>query len=1038
MKKLYLKSYSLLWLLIIVVLLALNSVFVVQAEEFVGETPRTVFLNVLEKYKERIISSDEWDLGEIQKQGKFAFAIAKNTRVNGEQGILLLLAEKVGEKQWRGLAPGLVSPKKFNTLLASFPEELLSEFEKSYYYQYSPAELSPTGRAVSLHHFPWPIDQTAILTQKDGSYHANQVDFVIRDSADIYASKPGTVIFVKEVSNTGGCDIDYWQYANLVVVQHAVGEFSWYFHLKKDSATVKVGDQIGYGTKIGEQGNTGYACGSTGIHLHFMVSNAIPTYWPDPAIASLAPWPPGGSIIPVDFIESTWSALKVSEIYLSKNTPSPGGCPGLVSAASFYDGTYCSSLIFQKGSPNLYVLKNLGAADKIESLALPAGWSIKLYKDENESGASLCLNATDEMLWDNKFSDLTIVSNNASWIRLFSKANCPIIISNYIQFYNSTNYTGDVVWSMAGARFTNGPHHLVSSIRIPSGWSARLWDQDNRGGNSICLPASNANLTAINWNNRFIESIELFNSQNCGDDPNLPNTPVLTTPVNGAVIYGLYAPKLCWKPQNLAGIEFYAMISDGTVTYNSGWISDTCWRPKAINGLYANYSWKVLARNSLDQRSSWSASKTFNYTYDSDPPIISFEFPVAGDALVKPRDMIVVNASDGETGMYGVHFLAWYDDGTDNGYDWHYLGFDSTGSDGWHQVWNLTEISKQDVALWVYAEDKQGNYGYDYLTGIPVIDSSDGGGYLPRDGRTENPEETQGEFLSPPNIEEFLSEITEIHEEIIDTSEEEELSEYSESNENEMAGNSGANNTSEEQSDGNAPVGNPEDLNITIVPEPPQIDTSIPSQDQYFSIISPVEGLIYWGDNLPDLCWNIEGDQQYRARITGGGIDIDSGWIGEACWQPAIGIGNYGEFVLNVETQSGNNQAVTFSVNPIESDGRPPLVSFRHHDISGEMLVVIDDKESGVLKVSIVAYFDDGSGAGKAWHLYSKVVDSKIRQLFVWDTQSLPAEPEVLLVYAEDWNGNLTGVYFNHRVPEFFWAKSIFDLEGLGQKLDHN
>lgn len=83
-------------------------------------------------------------------------------------------------------------------------------------------------------------------------------------SGDVYASKPGTVMFIKESSNEN-CNIappdPCWKKANMVVVQHSASEYTWYVHLAYNSVTVSVGNVIGFGTKIGVEGTTGYASG---------------------------------------------------------------------------------------------------------------------------------------------------------------------------------------------------------------------------------------------------------------------------------------------------------------------------------------------------------------------------------------------------------------------------------------------------------------------------------------------------------------------------------------------------------------------------------------------------------------------------------------------------------------------------------------------------------------------------------------------------------------------------------------------------------
>jgi murein DD-endopeptidase MepM/ murein hydrolase activator NlpD len=198
--------------------------------------------------------------------------------------------------------------------------------------------LSSPANSVQLlnftgHKLPWPAGQLANVTQKDGQYHASQVDFDIRGGGTpgtVYASRPGTVVFVKESSNSGCQNSSCWRQANMVIVQHASNEYSWYVHLAYNSVPVSVGNPIGFGTPIGVEGTTGYTCNSTctgpGIHLHYMTSTGHTTgaycnsygCWTDPNNANDAPWATG--ITAVDFVEVSWAGLTRGQSYTSQNT----------------------------------------------------------------------------------------------------------------------------------------------------------------------------------------------------------------------------------------------------------------------------------------------------------------------------------------------------------------------------------------------------------------------------------------------------------------------------------------------------------------------------------------------------------------------------------------------------------------------------------------------------------------------------------------------------------------------------------------------
>ena len=94
------------------------------------------------------------------------------------------------------------------------------------------------------------------------------IDFVMPIGTPLYAAREGTVIIVKEDSNTGGYSKQNFNKANYITIEHADGTIGEYVHLKYNGAIVKVGDKVSRGDLIGYSGNTGY---TRGPHLHFGV-----------------------------------------------------------------------------------------------------------------------------------------------------------------------------------------------------------------------------------------------------------------------------------------------------------------------------------------------------------------------------------------------------------------------------------------------------------------------------------------------------------------------------------------------------------------------------------------------------------------------------------------------------------------------------------------------------------------------------------------------------------------------------------------------
>lgn len=162
------------------------------------------------------------------------------------------------------------------------------------------SEAAPVG-SFTGYVLPWPVGQVGAVVRRDGVDHQYQVDFDI--PGPVVAVKPGTVVFVKQSSNSGCGSLSCWQQANMVVVQHDSGEYSWYVHLAYGSVPVVVGTYVSAGTRLGMEGATGYA---TGPHLHFMVSSGH-TAWTNPGDPNAAPWATG--IYPVNFLEAAWGNL---------------------------------------------------------------------------------------------------------------------------------------------------------------------------------------------------------------------------------------------------------------------------------------------------------------------------------------------------------------------------------------------------------------------------------------------------------------------------------------------------------------------------------------------------------------------------------------------------------------------------------------------------------------------------------------------------------------------------------------------------------
>ena len=917
-----------------------------------------------------------WSLGDVVTSGDFGYSIARSAdHQTNEQGFVLLLARKQADSLWYAVAPEVIPAAEYDQWLADTPDSLIDAFSKSFYYQYTPEDLEQIlqPRAVSLYRLPWPIRYQAILTQKDGSYHTNQLDFVIRNSDNIYASKPGLVIFVKDVSGVGGCDMALWSYANMVVVQHTLAEFSWYVHLKKDSATVEVGDLVGYGTKIGEQGNTGFSCGTTGIHLHYMLSTEVPAGWPNPTVPNYAPWPPSGSIVPMDFIEVGYAALTEGRYYESTNAPAPGICSTTSTAVNFYDNTYCNSRFYNTGAAGLIDLKALGLSTNLESIEIPAGWSVGLYRTENELGPRVCLNQSDEMLWDNVFSNGEIVANRVSWLRVYQVPGCPYPFEQGIAFFPQTNFFGTPFFGMVGERLSNGPAQAVGSIYLPGGYSARIFDADGGTGNSVCLDESLLDIADLpGWTGVVVESVELVQGDACEPAPVEVPQPTLLTPVNSGTTY-TESPEFCWQvEENSAGLSYNVEVSNagGTFFENSGWSTETCWQPVDLVGQLGEFNWRVQAKSAQGDLGPWSVGYTFTLIADTVAPLAGFRYLNDGSTVGWPRSNIFVNAADGETRVARVHYFAWYDDGSGAGYDWHYIGVDEDESDDWNFQWSVVPVASQDLALWVYAEDLAGNFSSAFISGLTVTSTQTSEGGF--EGRDTGPGEGVENEVEVP----------------------------------EGSGGLPAGTTSTPEENNSSPetgtTGGSESSPPIVTPRSPRTT-------------SPEAGAVFYSPDAVQLCWQpVSGSEMsYRVRVSGA-QELTSPWLAESCWKLG-GLLFEGNFTWKVRARTSNGVLSEWSpgasfrlVEDLTAPEVTVLSPMAADFLSGTVEISIQsrDSSSGVSQLQVLAWFDDGSGS--AWHELGRLpANSDGAYRLDWTLPALDDQQIQLWVYAVDHAGNV-------------------------------
>lgn len=104
----------------------------------------------------------------------------------------------------------------------------------------------------------WPVNGRC-LTQFYSGFHPG-IDVSTAEGSSVYASDTGTVTYASYAAGV------YYDYGNLIVINHGNGSETFYAHLS--SISVYPGQIVYQGDYIGATGNTGR---SSGPHLHFEI-----------------------------------------------------------------------------------------------------------------------------------------------------------------------------------------------------------------------------------------------------------------------------------------------------------------------------------------------------------------------------------------------------------------------------------------------------------------------------------------------------------------------------------------------------------------------------------------------------------------------------------------------------------------------------------------------------------------------------------------------------------------------------------------------
>jgi hypothetical protein len=282
--------------------------------------------------------------------------------------------------------------------------------------------------------------------------------------------------------------------------------------------------------------------------------------------------------------------------------------------------------------------------------------------------------------WTN--GPLTVTpGTGSSWISAQHDASCPQ--SGGALLYWNSNY--DCANSSADAgyrlRTSSGWQNVddgafdnqASSLKVPAGWSVRLYQDINLGGGSICYSADVADFslegnfpsTSVPIENQ-VSSFNVYSNSTCA----APAAPVLTGPADGLGAPHTYDLTFQWDPVTGANeyqVEWWA--GAGTPSQPCGWTASTTCHVGSVPA-DRTYSWHVKARNDSSE-SDWS--NTWTFTILPKPPAAFVKAGPGNNGTNQPPNLTISWGAGSGAGRYEYCYDitndtacagAWVDNGT--------------------------------------------------------------------------------------------------------------------------------------------------------------------------------------------------------------------------------------------------------------------------------------------------------------------------------------------------------------------------------------
>ncbi|MFC2023755.1 Ig-like domain-containing protein [Chloroflexota bacterium] len=370
--------------------------------------------------------------------------------------------------------------------------------------------------------------------------------------------------------------------------------------------------------------------------------------------------------------------------------------------------------------------------DQVSSLHIPQGWSVMLYEHSIEQGLgdSTCRNADDPDLQGEYFDGGIYLNDQVSAYRVYEnddscggEYDCPQV-GGLILYYDGFFYCHNMGNGHGYQKFTNaGLHNIAStfndqasSIRIPSGWSAQLYEHSDGGGDNTWRCYDEDDFVGdimdggVGLNDK-VSSIEIHTDHTCGGgmppDFSAP-TVEQTEPTHGGHYYNSCPIAIKAEANDSeSGIAFV----DFFVGYDGLW-----------NRVGTDYSYPYKVDwdcSSISDQGLWfvadARDHAGNWDDQYDPvwagldrmrPTVHLASPSSGDHFDTCPITIQAEASDGGSGIDYVNFWAGYDG------EWHMVGSDEIYPYVYN--WDCSEISDQGIWFLADTVDNAGNWDEQY------------------------------------------------------------------------------------------------------------------------------------------------------------------------------------------------------------------------------------------------------------------------------------------------------------------------------------